>query len=109
MRRYQAEEILRIGIHDVAGNLDAPEVTDQLTSLADACLGAAAGAGGRAGWPSATARPTPSWRCWRLGSFGARETRYGSDLDLVFLYSQPGASAAGAWTTRSGSPAWPSG
>ena len=41
MRRYQSEEILRIGLHDVAGNLEAPEVSGQLTALAEACVGAA--------------------------------------------------------------------
>ena len=94
MRRYQAEEILRIGIHDVIGNLDAPAVSAQLTDLADACLGAAVGQvvqrlTQRYGMPEA------ELAVLALGSFGARETRYGSDLDLVFLYSQPGSNSAG--------------
>jgi glutamate-ammonia-ligase adenylyltransferase len=95
MRRYQAEEILRIGIHDVTGNLDAPEVTDQLTALADACLAAALGQVA-ARLAQRHGPPDAELAVLGLGSFGAREIRYGSDLDLVFLYSQPGASAAGA-------------
>src|SRR5262249_18060270 len=39
-----------------------------------------------------------------LGSFGAREMRYGSDLDLVFLYGDDGESTTGvghqAWFAR---------
>jgi glutamine synthetase adenylyltransferase len=38
MRRFQAEEILRIGFHDVAGNLPHEEVSAQLGRLAEACL-----------------------------------------------------------------------
>jgi glutamate-ammonia-ligase adenylyltransferase len=94
MRRYQAEEILRIGIHDVVGNLEAPEVSDQLTALADSCLAAAV--------QLVAARVAPRWglpaaelAVLALGSFGARETRYGSDLDLVFLFAAPGTTAAG--------------
>jgi glutamate-ammonia-ligase adenylyltransferase len=94
MRRYQAEEILRIGLHDVAGNLEAPEVSDQLTALAEACLGA----GVRMVSQRLAARygaPAAELTVLALGSFGARETRYGSDLDLVFLYGAPGATDKG--------------
>jgi glutamine synthetase adenylyltransferase len=59
MRRFQAEEILRIGVHDVAGNLAHAEVSAQLARLAEACL-----RNRQAGWPRiwrpATAAPTPS-------------------------------------------------
>jgi glutamate-ammonia-ligase adenylyltransferase len=94
MRRYQAEEILRIGIHDVAGNLSGPAVSAQLAALAEACLGAAvelvaAGMQARFGLPDATLT------ILGMGSFGARDMRYGSDLDLVFLYSRAGETARG--------------
>ncbi len=94
MRRYQAEEILRIGIHDVAGNLDGPEVSTQLTALAEVVLAAAvkqvaARLAQRYGTPRA------ELAVLALGSFGAAETRYGSDLDLVFLFSQPGTTDRG--------------
>ena len=38
MRRFQAEEILRIGLHDVAGELSYEEVSAQLVRLAETCL-----------------------------------------------------------------------
>jgi glutamate-ammonia-ligase adenylyltransferase len=95
MRRYQAEEILRIGIHDVSGNLDAPEVSGQLTALADACLAAAVRQVVDRLSPR-YALPEAELTVLGLGSFGARETRYGSDLDLVFLYTPLGGVAGAA-------------
>jgi [glutamine synthetase] adenylyltransferase / [glutamine synthetase]-adenylyl-L-tyrosine phosphorylase len=94
MRRYQAEEVLRIGIHDVVGNLEAQEVSQQLTALGEACLGAAVREvarrlGARYGVPDA------GLTVLAYGSFGARETRYGSDLDLVFLFTNPGTTDRG--------------
>ncbi len=94
MRRYQSGEILRIGIHDVAGNLDGPEVTTQLTGLAEVCLEAAVRqVAGRLA--ERYGAPRAELAVLALGSFGARETRYGSDLDLVFLFSQPGTTDKG--------------
>ena len=95
IRRFQAEEILRIGLHDVAGSLQPAEVSAQLTDLAEVCLrgrdrGGAAGArGARMG------KPRTALTVLGLGSLGAREMRYGSDLDLVFLYGADGESDTG--------------
>ena len=94
MRRFQAEEILRIGIHDVAGNLAHEEVSAQLARLAEACLResaqrVAADLAARYGSPDS------ELTILVLGSCGAREMRYGSDLELVFLYERNGTTAAG--------------
>ena len=94
MRRFQAEEILRIGLHDVAGNLEHQEVSSQLGRLAEACLAectrrVAAELAPRFG------RPDAELTILVLGSCGAREMRYGSDLELVFLYEREGTTAAG--------------
>jgi glutamate-ammonia-ligase adenylyltransferase len=94
MRRYQSEEVLRIGIHDVVGNLDAAEVNQQLTWLAEACLGAAVHQVA-ARLCERHGRPDAGLAVLAFGSFGARETRYGSDLDLVFLFSDAGTTSAG--------------
>ena len=91
IRTFQAEEILRIGLHDVAGSLEALEVCEQLTDLAEVCLAA----GIAAALPALRARmggPRTGVTVLGLGSFGAREMRYGSDLDLVFLYGADGES-----------------
>ncbi len=94
IRVFQAEEILRIGLHDVAGSLDAGEVSGQLSDLAEVCLSA----GIEAAWPALSARlgtPRTALTVLGLGSLGAREMRYGSDLDLVFLYGGEGESDTG--------------
>jgi glutamate-ammonia-ligase adenylyltransferase len=94
IRIFQTEEILRIGLHDVAGSLSALEVCGQLTDLAEVCLAAGIGAA----LPALTARmgaPGTALTVLGLGSLGAREMRYGSDLDLVFLYGEDGESATG--------------
>jgi glutamate-ammonia-ligase adenylyltransferase len=94
IRVFQAEEILRIGLHDVAGSLEAGEVCGQLSDLAEICLTA----GIVAALPALTARlgvPRTALTVLGLGSLGAREMRYGSDLDLVFLYGADGESSSG--------------
>lgn len=94
MRRFQAEEILRIGVHDVAGNIGREEVSAQLGRLAEACLDESAQ---RVAADLATrfGRPDSELTILVLGSCGAREMRYGSDLELVFLYEREGTSSAG--------------
>jgi glutamate-ammonia-ligase adenylyltransferase len=94
MRRFQAEEILRIGVHDAAGNLGHEEVSAQLGRLAEACLEesahrVAADLAARFGSPDSELTVLV------LGSCGAREMRYGSDLELVFLYERDGTTRAG--------------
>ena len=94
IRSFQAEELLRIGLHDVAGSLQALEVSGQLSDLAEVCLSA----GIATALPALEARlgkPRTALTVLGLGSLGAREMRYGSDLDLVFLYGAPGESDSG--------------
>jgi len=94
VRRFQAQEILRIGLHDVAGSLDAQEVAGQLSLVAEACLAAAI----EIVMPALARRlgtPRTGLTVLALGSLGAREMRYGSDLDLVFLYGADGESSTG--------------
>jgi glutamate-ammonia-ligase adenylyltransferase len=94
IRIFQAEELLRIGLHDVAGSLQPLEVSAQLSDLAEVCLSA----GITAAWPALVSRlgkPQTALTVLGLGSLGAREMRYGSDLDLVFLYGAGGESDTG--------------
>jgi glutamate-ammonia-ligase adenylyltransferase len=94
VRTFQAEELLRIGLHDVAGSLQPLEVSAQLSDLAEVCLSA----GITAALPALVARlgrPQTALTVLGLGSLGAREMRYGSDLDLVFLYGAAGESDTG--------------
>jgi glutamate-ammonia-ligase adenylyltransferase len=94
LRRFQTEETLRIGLHDVSGNLSTAEVARQLSALAEVCLDR----GLRRSLARMTARhgtPTTSLTVLGLGSLGAYEMRYGSDLDLVFLFGAEGQTSAG--------------
>jgi glutamate-ammonia-ligase adenylyltransferase len=94
IRRFQSEETLRIGVHDVAGDVEPAEVTGGLTDLAEVCLQQ----GIAATLPALAARygvPQAGLTVLGLGSLGAREMRYGSDLDLVFLYGADGESTTG--------------
>jgi glutamate-ammonia-ligase adenylyltransferase len=102
VRRFQAQEILRVGLHDVAGSLDAGGVTEQLSTIAEVCLGATIDLV----LPALARRlgePRTGLTVLALGSLGARELRYGSDLDLVFLYGQ---DDAGETTAGIGAQEW---
>ena len=94
MRRFQAEEILRIGLHDVAGELAHEEVSAQLVRLAETCLEECA-LRVAADLFTRFGRPDAELTILVLGSCGAREMRYGSDLELVFLYENEGTTTAG--------------
>jgi glutamate-ammonia-ligase adenylyltransferase len=94
LRRFQGEETLRIGLRDVAGDLAPEEVTSGLADLAEFCLQQAI----EASLPALAERygvPRAGLTVLGLGSLGAREMRYGSDLDLVFLYGGDGESSTG--------------
>ena len=94
LRRFQVEELLRIGLHDVSGNLDPGEISLQLTALAETCLNEVMAMV----LPPLQARygqPRTALTVLGLGSLGAREMSYGSDLDLVFLFGGEGESNTG--------------
>jgi glutamate-ammonia-ligase adenylyltransferase len=95
LRRFRLEELLRIGVHDVAGALDADLVPQQLSDVAEACVAACLDLAiaevqrrdGVARHPDGSAA---SLVVIGLGKLGGRELGYHSDLDLLFLYSGPG-------------------
>ena len=94
IRRFQAQEILRLGVHDVAGSLDAGEIAGQLSLIAETCLAAAIDLV-MPGLVKRMGAPQTGLTVLTLGSLGAREMRYGSDLDLVFFYGDDGESTTG--------------
>ncbi|MBI5286210.1 MAG: bifunctional [glutamate--ammonia ligase]-adenylyl-L-tyrosine phosphorylase/[glutamate--ammonia-ligase] adenylyltransferase [Deltaproteobacteria bacterium] len=87
LRRFRNAEVLRIGINDIFGELDVPTVSRQITNLAEAGL--------RAAYEMATeylinryGRPGGAgFTILGLGKLGGEELTYGSDLDIVFVYS----------------------
>ncbi|MEE8574515.1 MAG: bifunctional [glutamate--ammonia ligase]-adenylyl-L-tyrosine phosphorylase/[glutamate--ammonia-ligase] adenylyltransferase [Thermodesulfobacteriota bacterium] len=88
LRRFKNQEIFRIGVNDVLGELDTRGASEQISSLAEAALDGAYRiskneVGKRYGSPQEEAR----FAVLGLGKLGSRELIYGSDLDIVFIYS----------------------
>jgi glutamate-ammonia-ligase adenylyltransferase len=95
LRRFRREEFLRIGVHDIEGELDAAGVSRQLSHLAEAAVEAAVAlarpwALGRLGLPAVPA--TEGFAVIAMGKLGGSELGYHSDLDLIFVYD-PGDAA----------------
>jgi glutamate-ammonia-ligase adenylyltransferase len=91
LRRFKNEELLRVGLGDIAGELEVPEVARQLTALADglldhAVLLAAEHARARWGLPRMRDGRRAPLAVLGMGKLGGRELGYHSDLDLLFVY-----------------------
>ncbi len=99
LRRFRHEEFLRIGIHDIEGELRGDVVREQLSTVAEVALEAAAGIAmdavrERLGLDRAP--PTEGLVIIGLGKLGGAELNYHSDLDIIFLYD---AGPEGWWST----------
>ncbi|RMD96618.1 MAG: bifunctional [glutamate--ammonia ligase]-adenylyl-L-tyrosine phosphorylase/[glutamate--ammonia-ligase] adenylyltransferase, partial [Deltaproteobacteria bacterium] len=96
LRRYKNLEVLRIGMNDINGALRSEETTEQLTLLAEVCLGkvydlVCEAVATQFGPPrfrvgTAGAVRAGSLSILALGRLGQGELSYSSDLDLIFLY-----------------------
>jgi glutamate-ammonia-ligase adenylyltransferase len=88
IRRFRHEEFLRIGVHDIEGELDAARVQAQLSTLADVCLGEALALARRQlrATGALPERVGGGLAVLALGKLGASELNYHSDLDLIFVY-----------------------
>ncbi|MBW2091721.1 MAG: bifunctional [glutamate--ammonia ligase]-adenylyl-L-tyrosine phosphorylase/[glutamate--ammonia-ligase] adenylyltransferase [Deltaproteobacteria bacterium] len=80
IRRFKNDEVLRLGLYDLLGELSLDQVQDQLTSLAEVIMDftmalAAELVPNGIGLPLAV---------MGLGKLGGRELNYRSDLDLIF-------------------------
>jgi len=103
LRRFKRGENLRIAFNDLSGTLSRPQVSAQLSDLADACLAAALRMGRdeldeRFGSPIAEGRPEEVARfaLLGLGKLGGREIDYLSDLDIIFVFDPNGETSGGA-------------
>jgi len=87
VRRLKSQELFRIGMNDIAGSLTLRQVSNQITFIAEAALEAAivlAKDELRSRYGEAK---TGSFAVIGLGKLGGREMIYGSDLDILFVYS----------------------
>ncbi len=89
LRRYRAEEFIRIGLHDIGGELELEEVIEQLSDLADACLHGAVRLAVQEVEASLGGFPKGTFTVVAMGKLGGREINYHSDLDLIFIYDAP--------------------
>ncbi|XXF75566.1 bifunctional [glutamate--ammonia ligase]-adenylyl-L-tyrosine phosphorylase/[glutamate--ammonia-ligase] adenylyltransferase [Myxococcaceae bacterium GXIMD 01537] len=94
--RFKNEEVLRIGLHDIDGDVSVPDVAGQLSAVADAvldeCLFLALGEQReRYGLPVRDGVQA-GLAVIALGKLGGRELGYHSDLDLIFVYDGEGGA-----------------
>jgi len=90
LRDVKNGEVLRVGLQDLLGKRDLFESFAELSRLAISLSRSALGvATDKMGLPKVGERPSiPKGFCvMAMGKLGAREMNYGSDLDLVFSYS----------------------
>jgi glutamate-ammonia-ligase adenylyltransferase len=98
LRRFRNQEVLRIGLNDVAGGLELEQTWQQLSALAQVVLEQAyplvlSDAQSRYGVARLSEGPPAQMAVIALGKLGGRELTYASDLDLIFIFSGAGATA----------------
>ncbi|HSD11484.1 MAG TPA: DUF294 nucleotidyltransferase-like domain-containing protein, partial [Candidatus Binatia bacterium] len=94
LRRFHNEELLRIGVNDIHGLLEAPDVEEELSALAEVCLDGALEIALRA-LAERHGEPPGRFAAIGMGTLGRRALSYNSDLDLIFVYDGAHTSAAG--------------
>jgi glutamate-ammonia-ligase adenylyltransferase len=101
LRRFKYRQLLRVGCRDILGDADLTVTTEELSRVADACLGAAWR------WAEETLTAlhgTPVDRDGAptglavigMGKLGGEELNYSSDIDLIFAYGDDGETSGGA-------------
>ena len=92
---FKSRELLRIGTRDLLGLTGTFETFEALTHLADTLLKkvyqvAFGGLSARWGTPRKADGSPAEFVVLGLGKMGGRELNFGSDLDIVFVYSSDG-------------------
>ena len=95
LRRFRHRELLRIIWRDLAGWSVTTEMLGELSALADTCIRAAflrstLEMESRYGSPVTEDGADSHFIIIAMGKLGGGELNLSSDVDLVFLYSQPG-------------------
>lgn len=102
--RFRRRELLRIFLRDIRRLATVPEITEEISNLADAILTSALDhsrreMNNRFGQPQTLdekgRKGTAEFCIVALGKLGSRELNYSSDIDLVFIYSDEGETAGG--------------
>ncbi len=95
LARFRRRQIMRISLRDVMGAARLPEITEELSSLADAILNLTftrirAEFVARHGEPRLADGRVCGFSVISLGKLGGQELNYSSDIDLMFLYEGSG-------------------
>ncbi len=96
LAKFRRRQILRILVRDVLGLGTLPEITAELSDLADALVGVAyqriyGDLVRRYGVPRGESNDDEAqFAVIALGKLGGKELNYSSDIDLMFVYSEPG-------------------
>ena len=96
LARFRRKQLLRILVRDVLGLGTLPEITAELSDLADALLEVTyqriyRNLERRYGTPrSESDDSVAQFAVIALGKLGGQELNYSSDIDLMFVYSEPG-------------------
>jgi glutamate-ammonia-ligase adenylyltransferase len=96
-RRFRQRHLLRIGANDIVRDRPLEEVTRDLSRVADAALEVALGTalrniGKRFGEPHAASGQPARCVILAFGKHGGEELNYSSDIDLMFVYDEEGAT-----------------
>jgi len=99
--RFRRRQLLRILIRDVLGLGTLPEITGELTALADTIVETAYARirhqlVAEHGVPQTRSRQESHFAVIALGKMGGNELNYSSDIDLMFLYYANGETRGGA-------------
>lgn len=97
LRQFKQSQLLRIAAADVLGVLPVMKISDHLTYLAEAILGAVVNMAWKSltkrfGCPSHLTEGEQDFVVIGYGKLGGIELGYNSDLDLVFLHNAPDES-----------------
>jgi glutamate-ammonia-ligase adenylyltransferase len=96
-RRFRQRQVLRIGTNDVIRERPLDEVTRDLSRVADAAVEVALATarrnvGNRFGQPYTEGGAPALCTVLAFGKHGGEELNYSSDIDLMFLYDEEGAT-----------------
>ena len=100
LREFKQREMLRIAGRDLARLSKLPEIMQEISDVADVCLGAVwqvchqqlTGRHGQPWHEDAGGRWQPTAGCvLGMGKLGGEELNYSSDVDVMFVYTEEGS------------------
>jgi glutamate-ammonia-ligase adenylyltransferase len=100
LRRFKYRQLLRITSRDLLGDADLTVTTEELSRLADVCLGEAwrfSDTALRAQWgaPRTADGEATGLAVIAMGKLGGEELNYSSDIDLMLVYGDDGQTEGG--------------